>query len=96
MRFDLYDGVDDVGPVFDERTPHRHGDGVTFIDSEPAVNLDVQIDRELCPDVAGADRVGRLHAIDGERNLLNLPPIADRRCGVDQLVDGRHEARKLQ
>ena len=89
MRFNLYDGVDDVGPVFDKRTPHRDSDHMTFIDREPAINLDVQIHRKLCTDVPGADRVGRLHTIDGERDLLDPPPITDRRCGIDQLVDGR-------
>ena len=89
MRFNLDDGVDDVGTVFDERTPHRHSDDMTFIDSEPAIHLDVQIHSKLCSDVPSADRVGRLHTIDGERDLLDLAPITDRCRGIDQLVDGR-------
>ena len=89
MRFNLYHGVDDVGTVFDKRTPHRQSDDVTIIDSEPAIHLDVQIHSKLCSDVPGADRVGRLHTIDGQRDLLDSPPVTDRRRGIDQLVDGR-------
>ncbi len=79
IGFNLDDGIGHLRTIVDESLSNGLGDRVPLGNAQPAVDFDVEIDRQRRADVPRANRVRRFDTIDLEGQLLDPAAIRSRR-----------------